>query len=184
LTSSYISGEDSELLRKVAKRYKGQKCLEIGIGSGSNLMELSENFDWTVGTDIDYTDGFNRVKKRASGIFHADRATCFRDQVFDLVIMNPPYLPSDTIEDRAVDGGKEGFEIPTQFLKEAVRVISPLGVILIVLSSFSPFSRLMGFCEQEEMTVKEIESKSLFFEKLCVYEIRKGSFGLIQGIAS
>jgi release factor glutamine methyltransferase len=172
-SSTYFSGEDSELLRKATKRYRGKKCLEIGIGYGSNLVELANNYEELVGTDVQYTRGFEILKEGKLDLVVTDRATCFKNDVFDLVIANPPYLPSQEIKDRSVDGGTFGFEVPRLFLQEAQRVVARTGVILVVLSSETSHALFEKFCEENQLAMKEIASKRLFFESLTVYELRK-----------
>jgi methylase of polypeptide subunit release factors len=181
LNITYLSSDDSELLRKASKSYRGNRCVEMGIGYGSNLIELADHFGDTVGTDISLTEGFKRSKRSEANLFVADRATCFKDGTFDLVIMNPPYLPSGEIVDNTVDGGIAGFHVPMQFLKEALRVLQPLGAILILLSSETSFTYFRRFCEDNHLIVKQIMSKSVFFETLTVYEIRKQSGSDIKG---
>jgi release factor glutamine methyltransferase len=173
MTMTYVSSDDSELLRKALKSYTGKMCVEIGIGYGSNLIELTNHFEEIVGTDIRLTDGFDRLKGTAADLLVADRLTCFKDQTFDLVIMNPPYLPSDDIMDSTVDGGNSGFHIPMQFLQEAIRVLQPFGAILILLSTETSSICFKRFCEVNHLVAKEIISKSVFFETLTVYEVRK-----------
>jgi methylase of polypeptide subunit release factors len=171
--STYLSGEDSLLLRKALKKYRGKKCVEIGIGYGSNLLDLSNYFEEIVGTDIIRTDGFKIGKDQRFDLFLCDRTTCFRDHVFEFVIANPPYLPSSRIEDESVDGGRDGFEVPRLFLEEALRVLTPNGTILVILSSETSFILFKQFCEENQLLMKQVESKTLFFETLTAYELQK-----------
>jgi release factor glutamine methyltransferase len=170
---TYLSSDDSQLLRQVAKMYRGTRCAEIGIGYASNLVELSGHFEEIIGTDIRLTDGFEILKNKGFSLVVSDRTTCFKDEIFDLVITNPPYLPSEGITDPTVDGGTGGFEIPSSFLREALRVLRPAGAILIVISSETSTLQFKRFCAENNLRVKEIVEKSLFFETLTAYELRK-----------
>ena len=76
----------------------------------------------------------------------ADRATCFREAVFDLVAFNPPYLPSEGIEDRTVDGGKGGLEVPLAFLEEGLRVMKPDGRAVLLLSDEADLTEFKRVC--------------------------------------
>lgn len=103
----------------------------------------------------------------------ADRATCFRDAVFDLVAFNPPYVPSDGIEDIAVDGGKGGVEVPLAFLREALRVAKPDGRVVMLLSSINPTEAVRRLCWKKGYVMKEIARKNLFYEVLSAYLIQR-----------
>ena len=174
MEATYVSSDDSELLRKSLIGYSGENCLEIGLGYGANLLELSRNFEISVGTDVRKTDGFARLrgKERVSAIL-SDTASCFRSESFDLVVLNPPYLPCERIEDVAIDGGKNGFEVTARFLEEAERVLRPRGKILLLFSSEESLDEFLTFCKDRNLVYSRIMSKSLFFEELTVFEIRK-----------
>lgn len=174
MDSTYISSDDSELLRRAAARYTGRSCLEVGFGYASNLLDLCGRFALIVGTELKRSDGFARLiaDGRASPIL-ADKASCFREQCFDLILVNPPYLPSEGIEDQATDGGRNGFEVPARILEDAVRVLSPGGRILVVLSSETSGEDFFNFCEDRNFSSVPVMTKPLFFEELTVYEVRR-----------
>ena len=170
MASTYLSREDSELLRSVLGNCSGESCLEIGVGYGSNLEELEKRFKIAVGTDIQRTFAFS--SKKSSNIVVTDCASCFRDRVFELVVSNPPYLPSDKISDVAIDGGKDGFEVPRRILEDSLRVASDAGKILLLLSGEST-KRFTEFCQENNLCFRIKSEKLLFFENLIVYEIWK-----------
>jgi release factor glutamine methyltransferase len=157
------------LLREALVNCNGERCLEIGCGNCFNLVALAARYDLVVGTDLIDLD------KASSGIgvVIADRSSCFRDSAFDLVVFNPPYLPSASIEDPAVDGGEGGMDIPILFLQEALRVLKNEGRIIMLLSSLCDLSRFKQFCEGRNLSIKTIKEKKIFYEMLYVYEIRK-----------
>ena len=168
-SGAYLSSDDSVLLRGVLERYSGGSCLEIGAGNGGGLVELSRRFKMAVGTDIQRPSGF---KLRDSIDFVlADCASCFREQSFDLVAFNPPYLPSEQIEDRTVDGGEEGEAVAMRFLGEAIRVSKKDGKIVALLSSENPLAPLERLCERDGFSMRLVGTKHLFYETLSVYEI-------------
>src|SRR5271154_1181607 len=113
-TEVYLPSEDTATLARTLRSYRGGRCLEIGFGSGAILQSLIPRFETVIGTDILSIAQAVAAKGEAEVVL-ADRATCFREGVFDLVVFNPPYLPSETIEDRTVDGGKGGLEVPLAF---------------------------------------------------------------------
>jgi release factor glutamine methyltransferase len=104
-----------------------------------------------------------------AGFVLADLAACFRDGTFDLVMFNPPYLPSDGVEDPAVDAGREA-EIPLGFLREALRVVADSGTVVMLLGTDSPVARIQEECERRGFRLARVEEMHLFFEDLVIYE--------------
>lgn len=174
----YLPSQDTKLLRRSVKEYTGGSALEIGFGSGSVTEELSKNFKLVVGTElILHREQFSSL----GGPWHriiADRATCFRSSIFDLVVFNPPYLPSDSIEDITVDGGGGGVEIPLLFLDEALRVIRRDGKALMVISNAGEIARMETRCRAMGLRFRIIAEEDLFYESLYVYEIKWKEEGL------
>jgi release factor glutamine methyltransferase len=169
---SYLSSDDSALLRQALGGYHGGTCLEIGFGSGSNLPLLCDRFDEVAATDI------LRATRASEGsdcadLVYCDRAACFRDSSFDFVVFNPPYLPSNGVVDPTVDGGRGGIEVPEMFMEEAIRVVRPSGTILFMLSSEGDVSGFLRYCERRGFPVKPLRERGLFFETLFVYEAKK-----------
>jgi methylase of polypeptide subunit release factors len=94
---------------------------------------------------------------------------------YDIVIFNPPYLPSDSREPKsskiATTAGKKGNEIILRFLQQAKFYLNKNGKIFLITSSLSEdvdFSSL-GYL------AKEIGCEKLFFERLCVWELTQSS---------
>ena len=170
-SKTYISAEDSRLLRRASGYFSGNRCLEIGVGYGSNLLELCNSFNDVTGTDIERTEGFLRAS--GANFVISDAGSCFRDGTFDLILLNPPYLPSDEIEDLAVDGGKFGLDVASKFLAEAARLVSSSGKILLVLSSLNSKEQLALICKSLGLYSEPLETESVFFESLTVYELFK-----------
>jgi release factor glutamine methyltransferase len=165
----YLASEDSALLRSAVGGLSGQACLEIGAGNGGNMAAMGRGFELVVGTDL--------VRPRMSGwgdgdFVVADLATCFRGSTFDLVLFNPPYLPSEEVRDLAVDGGK-GAQVPLAFLSEALRVVKGSGTVVMLLSSETPLDGIRAACAAEGFGLTKVAEKHLFYERLSVYRIRK-----------
>lgn len=177
IEESYTSREDSQLLRKALAEETGCSFLEIGVGYGSNLKLVSRSFDLSVGTDIQKTEAFDILRSNGVELVLTDRAACFRSSMFDLVAMNPPYLPSEEIQDVSTDGGRRGFEVPRLFLQDAIRVVKPDGKMLIVLSSETDLQQFNEYCEENSIKRKTLLEKNLFFETLFVFELRKAGQG-------
>jgi len=153
---------------------EGKLFLEIGFGGAENLRKVAAGkFEEVVGTDTLPIKNFPACVSPKIELLRADRATCFRDGVFDVVAFNPPYLPSDRIDDRAVDGGLHGMEIPLQFLDSAMRVVKREGKVLILLSSLSEKEIFSKYCSDNNLFEKKITEKKFFFETLTVYLVTR-----------
>src|SRR5579863_4008765 len=98
--STYISSDDSALIRRALEGRRGGACLEIGAGNGGGLVAAGK-FGTVVGTDLrrptmtDWREGAEYVL--------ADGGSCFRSGTFDLVFFNPPYVAGERTGDAAVD---------------------------------------------------------------------------------
>jgi release factor glutamine methyltransferase len=168
-------------------------ALDIGVGSGIITQSLCENFKKVVGTDIEFeilkkcnealtrntlNDSEKDLKnERGFESVCADAASAFRDNIFDLVVSNPPYLPEDydnegmKIYDRAIYGGKSGIEVTLKIIKSSLAALKREGKLLIIVSSLSNISRLQELLELLNLNMKKIVEKRLFFETLSVIEI-------------
>lgn len=168
-------------------------ALDIGVGSGIITETLCENFKKVVGTELAF-EMLNKYKEDVVGniskdsekklenergfeLVCADAASAFRDNIFDLVVSNPPYLPEDynnegmKIHDEAIYGGKNGIEVTLKIIKSSLSTLKRGGKLLIIVSSLSNISRLQEFLELLNLTKKKIVEKRLFFETLSVVEI-------------
>ena len=64
----YEPAEDTFFLEDYIKNQKGQCALEIGTGSGYLTKILEKNFDFVVGTDIDFSAISRQTAKIQNGI--------------------------------------------------------------------------------------------------------------------
>lgn len=189
----YLPSEDSILLADCLKDYSGDIALDIGVGSGIITQTLCENFKKVVGTELAFEmlekckeDVVSNTSKdsekkleneRGFELVCADAASAFRDNIFDLVVSNPPYLPEDydnegmKIHDEAIYGGKSGIELTLKIIKSSLSTLKREGKLLIIVSSLSNISRLQELLELLNLNMKKIVEKRLFFETLSVVEI-------------
>jgi len=167
----YAPAEDTYFLEDNLVNEKGKYALDIGTGSGYLTRTLSKNFSQVIATDIDFDSLINQYKKIKNCICcdAADALNC----KFDLIVCNMPYLQSDEISDRKVDGGKEGVEIPLKIIKSAVKCLDENGKILFITSSLSNYQKLLEKSRDLELYVNIVARKKLFFEELLLVEARK-----------
>jgi release factor glutamine methyltransferase len=164
----YEPADDTFFFAGYVEREKGLLALEIGTGSGYLTKILEQNFETVVGTDISF-DSLRNQKMRIQNPICCDGASALRVR-FDLIICNLPYLPSDGVVDRAVDGGPEGLMIPMHIMESAVQCVGPKSKVLLLTSSLASLDKLVGKIKSMGFAVQVIGKKKLFFEELVVLE--------------
>jgi len=169
----YLPAEDTHLLREALAACGGDSCLEIGFGSAALVAGVAGRFRLAVGTDILDLGDAKQSRTASVDLVLADTAKCFRDGVFDLVFFNPPYLPSDRIEDAAVDGGRGGTQVPISFLREALRAVKENGTVMVLLSDAGDVGSFLEYCKSLSLYVEPLNERNLFYEKLVVFKIRR-----------
>ncbi len=167
----YKPAEDTLFLADNIQNEKGSTALDIGTGSGLLAKVLSENFSFVVSTDIN----FNALKKAHEIVENciccnaADTLNCN----FDLVVCNLPYLPSEEIDDCAVDGMTEGLGVATNIIQSASKTIRQNGKLVYLTSTLAHYQELVRRTENLGFSVKILARKKLFFEELVLVECVK-----------
>jgi release factor glutamine methyltransferase len=172
----YSPAEDTFLLIDAVQGYVGTRVLEIGVGSGAVISELVTRFSSVVGVDVD-PDAVRAAKGRVASrsrvdFVIGDSAKSFREDVFDLVVFNPPYLPSgdEAGADRVVDGGRGGVEVSKMWFQEASRCLRTDGRIIFLVSSLSDVEDLLRYVERLGFKTQILKQVRFFFEDLSAVE--------------
>jgi len=176
----YEPREDSFFLKEEIKNYAHSLVLDIGTGSGIQALEASKYASKVYAVDIN-SAAIKNLKKtiRKNKIKNiiavkSDLFSSLKKIKFDLIIFNPPYLPSDKkYPDKALDGGKRGFELIERFFEEASAFLKPTGLILLVFSSLTNKNKVDEVIIRHLFDFKLIGTKKLFFEQLFLYKISK-----------
>lgn len=125
------------------------RVLDLGVGSGCLLLTLLHRYPNARGIGTDTSAVALRLARRnAARLGLAERAalvvTCWAEGVagpFDLVVANPPYIPSAEIDAlqpevsrfeprTALDGGPDGLDAYRAILPELPRLLAPGGLAL------------------------------------------------------
>jgi release factor glutamine methyltransferase len=173
LDGVYDPGDDSFLLVEAALREArpGEKVLEIGTGSGIVSLFVKDIAD-VVATDIN-PEAARNARLNGVRVIRTDlfNGICGK---FDLVIFNPPYLPTADEErlsgwlNRAFDGGPTGRGEIVRFLRHADQILAPGGRVLLVISSLTGIEETEKLFGEHGFSVQALCSKKVSFEKLVV----------------
>lgn len=167
----YEPQEDSFLLLKHIRHYSHGNVLDMGTGSGILAKEAAKYSENVVAGDID-NNTIVQLKKdvhnKKRTFITSDLFSKIKDR-FDLIIFNPPYLPSTNIRHIDIDGGRNGTEIIEKFLKQAKTHLRKEGKILLLCSSLN--KDIEKLFKKYDYRYKKIDEAPLFFEKLFVWEL-------------
>jgi release factor glutamine methyltransferase len=142
------SPEADTLLLLAAARAEvrpGDRVLEVGTGSGLIAAEIAR-ITRVVATDIN-PHAVLCAGKAGIDVVRTDLFTSIRGS-FDLVLFNPPYLPTQPEEriddwlEYALDGGKSGRAVIERFARNVGDVLAPGGRILLLISSLTGLSEV------------------------------------------
>jgi release factor glutamine methyltransferase len=180
----YEPAEDTYLLLKAALEEIRTEDSAIEIGCGRALISsqaapLAKSF---LATDINP----HAVRLAKSHGLEAIRADLFRGIAgkFDLIIFNPPYLPTADEEridgwlNHAFDGGIEGRDTINIFLESLRDHLSSRGRALLLVSSLSGLENVIKKASELGLEVSELSSERYFFEALYVLRLEAKKEGL------
>jgi HemK-related putative methylase len=177
--------EDSYLLLEEVKRYAYGKVLDLGTGSGVQAIEAAKSSRVKAVTAVDIdkkaletaknnaSDAGVRVYKKIKFIY-SDLFKKLKKQRFDTIIFNPPYLPEDkNFREKAIHGGKKGYELIERFFSAVNDYLAEDGIILLVFSSLTKKEKVNEATENYGFEKELLNEKRIFFETLYVYLARK-----------
>jgi len=178
----YEPREDSYLLQKFVTKYAKGVVLDMGTGSGIQAIAAAKSKKvvkvYAIDIDreaINYCKGIVDDKKVVffvSNLFLVFRGNKkFEGLKFDTIIFNAPYLPDDENKDKALDGGKKGYELICRFLNQAEHYIKPKTKILLVFSSLTGKETLDNYLIKKRFRFEELCKKHIFFEDIYIYLI-------------
>ena len=105
-------------------------------------------------------------------------------ELFDVIIFNPPYLPTSNYErvgktgwfDIATDGGHTGLEITKRFIEDVKKFLLPLGKAYVIISSLSKKDKIHQIFSNCNLKYKIESQKNYDDEYLYVYCLEKKFF--------
>ncbi|HNT72980.1 MAG TPA: class I SAM-dependent methyltransferase [Methanothrix sp.] len=174
----YPPAEDTHLLLAASLKEVAPEdaVLEIGCGSGIISKALRHRARWVVATDVNPA-ALRRLRREGVEVLRADLFAGIRGR-FDLVLFNPPYLPTEEDEvlagwiNFAFDGGKTGRETIGRFLEGLRdRFVPERGRALLVVSSLSGPDEVEEKARSLGLTVEVVARERWFFEELLVVRL-------------
>lgn len=146
----FIPRPETEILVETAiEKVKGQrlrvKVLDIGTGSGCIAISLAKILPQAEITAIDISgDALEVAKENAVSNLVADRISFIQGDAlccYDLIVSNPPYIPSADIGDMqkeisyepriALDGGADGLDFYRRIIKESPKFLEKDGLLIM-----------------------------------------------------
>lgn len=188
-TTVYQPAEDSALLARAAVDgvSDADRVLEVGTGSGWVAGEVTrETRADVVASDLN-PHACRQAREHArelvdeSGVgfevVTADLVSAFADGAFDVVLFNPPYLPTDPDNDwgdwmeRALSGGESGRDVIEPFLDTVGRALAPEGRVLLLVSSLTGYETVIDYARERGFEAEKAVEESYPFETLTVVRL-------------
>ena len=169
---AYAPSDDTFLMvDALSKIPLGDKeILDLGTGSGTLGLLCARRGAHATVADIDDSilRDVTRASRRLNLTIDSIRSDVFSHirKRFDVILFNPPYLPSKQINDPAVDGGKRGRGFIDRFLGDLQLHLKYDGCALLLVSSLNDPSALVD--RYHELSFSAVASRRLFFEELQV----------------
>jgi release factor glutamine methyltransferase len=177
----YQPSDDSFLLADNIRVKENERVLDMGTGCGIQGMIASRMGGAVTSSDIN--EEALKCASRNAKLNGVDitfvKSDLFEDieGVFDLIMFNPPYLPTEPADYKdklatSWNGGDTGREITDRFIKGLKDHLLKEGRVLLVQSSISMPEKTPAPFKRYGLNSKIIDEKPLFFERLYLYKVR------------
>ncbi|MDD5147864.1 MAG: methyltransferase [Candidatus ainarchaeum sp.] len=186
--SVYCPAEDSELLADAVKVFPGSSVLDMGCGTGiQGLNAVLQGASFACFADKNPAavqnaeKNFGLLKKQGAcgeagaEFFETDLFSGI-SRKFDLILFNPPYVPSGKKKFLDLDGGEFGREVLDGFLEKAPGFLNPNGRIFFLQTSINIVSRTKRILKEKGFRSRIAARQKLFFEELFVFKAWKKKF--------
>jgi release factor glutamine methyltransferase len=167
---TYAPNDDSFLIIDVLSNLPlhDKKVLDIGTGSGILGLFCAQNGAHVTVTDVDEII-LENVSTAASELgleIKTTKSNMFLtiDGQYDIVLFNPPYLPSNGVEDSTIDGGVHGRMFIDQFFQGLATHLKHDGLALLLVSSLNEPHLIIQ--KHPEYSITVAARRTLFFEEL------------------
>lgn len=175
----YPVEEDTVLLLEAAcaEARPDDRVLEVGTGSGHIAASLVGRAGCVVALDIN-PHSVRAARQRGLDVLRSDLFAGVRGP-FDLVLFNPPYLPTDIDEriddwlEYALDGGADGRRTIARFLKGLDSVLAEDGRALLLVSSLTGPGEVLQLADAAGLRGAVVLERRIEGETLLVLHLKR-----------
>lgn len=183
----YDPAEDTFLFLEALQIHPYNVILELGTGCGLIALECARQGAQVLCTDINpfavqlTRRNITHNRHLLSGIVEIRQGDLFsvlkKNELFDIILFNPPYLPTKTKEkvggwfDIATDGGPDGLLVIRRFLHGVSQYLLPGGSAFFIFSSLSDRLILQRYLRKHRLSSCIIASHLSDDEELDVYRV-------------
>ena len=160
--------ETELLIYKVVDFFKNKRInvLDIGTGSGCILLSILKELDFSRGVGIDISTKAIKtaqINSKNLNLFHQSKFKVFDISKFnvgkyDLIVSNPPYIPSKDIKNLskdiinyeplvALDGGLEGLDLIKKVIYKSNSLLKRNGLLAIEIG-FNQYLKVSSLLKQ------------------------------------
>ena len=160
--------ETELLIYKIISFFKNKtiNILDIGTGSGCILLSILKELDYSRGTGIDISAKAIRMAKINSknlnlinrSNFKVFDLSKFSTGKYDLIVSNPPYIPSKDIKNlskditnyepkTAIDGGLDGLDLIKKVIYKSSHLLKTQGLLAIEIG-FNQYHKVSGILKR------------------------------------
>ncbi|RLG19457.1 hypothetical protein DRN67_02620 [Candidatus Micrarchaeota archaeon] len=178
----YEPSEDSFALARQIGKKEGGSVLDVGTGCGILAVIAAARGAEVVGVDVSIIAIENaEFNAESNGVECRFKKSNLFERVggkFDLIMFNPPYLPTAPEEivkgplNHAFNGGADGREVIQRFCSSAGEYLKRNGRILMVASSLSGIEKSIEELHKAGLNCTLLEEIPMFQERLAVIEAR------------
>ena len=179
----YEPAADTELLVKSIRLREGERVLEIGTGTGIIAIHCAKHGCRVTATDV-VAEALDLARENAQqntvdvNLLEGDMFEPV-DGKFDVIVFNPPYLPTapedltDSPLDKALDGGPDGTDVTIRFLEQVDQYLTHQGRAYIVVSSLQEDGKIENALHRQHLVARRRGSEKFDFETISVLEVRQ-----------
>lgn len=176
----YEPAEDTFLMADHLEVGRDDSVLDVGTGCGILAILSALHGSGVIATDLNpwavrcakENARSNQCLSRMHFILGDLFKPIRKEQAFDMILFNPPYLPDESKEqsswlDAAWTGGATGRKVIDRFIHEAPEHLKPDGNILMIQSSLSGTGKTISTFKKENMkAIVAAKQDCPFFETL------------------
>jgi release factor glutamine methyltransferase len=173
----YEPSEDSFLLAENVSVPNGASVLDLGTGSGIQGINAARlGASSVVSTDLE-KKALENAKENSERLvpeatFEFRQGSLFEpveNEKFNVIIFNPPYVPSEEKKFEDLDGGKKGREALDGFLAGFSAHLEKGGNCFFLQTSLNGEKETGEILKKQGFEFEVVARKRLFFEELLVF---------------